>query len=488
MPSAKLLRRRALARYENFAGKIVDQMKSALFRIDPTRILAKDQHAEGPILDWWRNIDRKVLRSMTTFTPAEDGSVAQQGSARTSASHFWSQAWDAAGTFGHMFVVMDRPSGPPAVTQADEQAPFLRMYTPLDAIDWLIDDLGNLTAIMFVERAPRAQLGTPEPLYYNLRVFTTEYWALYNSNFELLEGGEVNGLHNLGRIPVVTLYAKRRSLVPLVGHSVLDDPQLYIDLYNLTSEVRELLRNQTFGMLNVQLGADETVQEAQANLGQMSGTEAVLFSKGAASWISPSAANVEAYRNERADLIRSIYRLAAVTWESDSKDAEAKGSLKLKREDLNQMLSGFADELERAEIEIAELYYRATYGPDTWEARWDDDQVVVQYPDTFDPEPFEIVVQQAEAAIAMDMPTDVMKAIRKRLLGKFLPGLTKTQCLALEQAIDAATEPPAADVKARLQTALKTLQAQQTQGSGSPEPDGAAPLPPPLAETGQAAA
>src|SRR5437899_278980 len=134
VPSAKLLRRRALARYENFAGKIVDQMKSALFRIEPTRILAKDQHAEGPILDWWRNIDRKVLRSMTTFTPADDGSVAQQGSARTSASHFWSQAWDAAGTFGHMFVVMDRPSGPPAVTQADQQAPFQRMYTPLDAI------------------------------------------------------------------------------------------------------------------------------------------------------------------------------------------------------------------------------------------------------------------------------------------------------------------------------------------------------------------
>jgi hypothetical protein len=40
----------------------------------------------------------------------------------------------------------------------------------------------------------------------------------------------------------------------VIGQSVLNDPALYVDLYNLTSEQRELLRNQTFSILNVVLG------------------------------------------------------------------------------------------------------------------------------------------------------------------------------------------------------------------------------------------
>src|SRR5207249_1077503 len=146
-----------------------------------------------------KNVERTLSPKARTVRAPIDaaGQTTARAATRTAITKFWPQAWDAAATFGHMFVVMDRPAGGPGLTQADQPLPFLRMYTPLDAIDWLIDDLGNLTAIMFVERAPRAQLGTPEPLYYNLRVFTTEYWALYNSNFELLEGGEVNGRHNL---------------------------------------------------------------------------------------------------------------------------------------------------------------------------------------------------------------------------------------------------------------------------------------------------
>lgn len=444
--SPKLLRRRQLARYENFAGKIIDQIKAALFREDPTRRVGKDEKANAPLAVWWQNIDRKTKPSATMPIAATAGPVGPttpvQGTSRTSINKFWTHVWDAAATFGHMFVVMDRPKGAPAVTAADQSSPFLRMYTPLDAIDWLTDDLGNLTAIMFVEVAPRASLGQVARVDYNLRVFTTEYWGLYDANYNLIEGGPDNGQHKFGRIPVVVLYSKRRNLVPMIGHSVLDDPQLYIDLYNLTSELRELLRNQTFSMLNVQLGDNESVLEAQANLGQMSGTESVLFSKGKADFISGDAGNVEAYRKERADLVRAIYRLAAIAWESDSKDAEAHGSLKLKREDLNQMLSAFADELEHAELEVAELFYRAQHGPDAWEQRFLEDGVVVRYPETFDPTPFDVILAQAEAALALDMPPTFNKELKKRLVPKFLPELPPTQLEAINKEIDAGlTEP-----------------------------------------------
>lgn len=442
LPSPKLLRRRRLARYENFGGKILDQMRAALFREEPIRRVGTTDKktTPDPIQDWWRNIDRKVSANGSRVSPQNPQGL-PRGAARTAINKFWPQAWDAAGTFGHMFIVMDRPKGTPGTTQADQLAPFLRMYTPLDAIDWLIDDLGHLVAIMFVERAQRQTMNeidtTPR---YRLRVFTDEYWALYDSDMTLLEGGPQDGLHLLGRIPVVTLYAKRRSLVPLIGHSVLDDPQLYIDLYNLTSELRELLRNQTFGLLNVILGAEESVQDAQQNMGRMSGTESVIFSHGKAEFISPDAANVDAYRNERSDLIRSIYRLSAISWESDSRDAEAKGSLKLKREDLNQMLSAFADELERAENEVAELFYRATYGAEAWEQRFTDDQVVIRYPETFDATPFDVLLAQAEAALALGMPPTFTKELRKRLVGKFLPDSPQDLIDTINAEIDAGTQ------------------------------------------------
>lgn len=426
-PSPKLIRRRQLARYENFGGKIIDQMKAALFREDPMRRVGDEKKtAPAPIELFWQNIERRQSHPVPDpplEPPALDQQPRQRASATTSITKFWPQAWDVAATFGHMFIVMDRPQGDPGMTQADQRTPFLRMYTPLDAIDWLLDDQGNLVEIKFLELVQRRTLDDVEnPILFNIRVFTPQYWALYTRDGDLVEGGPgTSGEHKMGRVPVTVLYAKRRNLVPLIGHSVLDDPTLYIDLYNLTSELRELLRNQTFGILNVQLGPDESVADAQASMGHMSGTESVLFSRGEAKYTQPSADNVKSYQDERTALIRTIYRLSAIAWEADTKDAEAQGSLKLKREDLNQMLSGFASELERTEQEIAELFYRATYGPDGWESRLKADQVVIRYPDTFDATPFDVVLAQAEAALALGMPPAFTKELRKRLVVKFLP-------------------------------------------------------------------
>lgn len=447
LPSPKLLRRRRIARYENFGGKIIDQMKAALFREEPIRRVGEpgQETQERPIEAWWKNIERRTTRSRTmpALAPIGQDRTTSTGAARTSIRKFWPQAWDAAATFGHMFVVMDRPVGPSAPTQADQSQPFLRMYTPLDAVDWLLDDQGNLVQIKFLEMVQRTSLEDVERVInFNIRTFTETYWALYSRDGVLIDGGPVHGQHQMGRVPVVVLYAKRRNLVPLIGHSVLDDPQMYVDVYNLTSEIRELLRNQTFGILNVQLGAEENLEDAKTMMGSAVGSENVLFSRGKADYISPAAENIKAHQEERTSLIRMIYRLSAIAWEADMKDAEAHGSLKLKREDLNQMLSAFADELERSELEIAELFYRATYGPDAWEARMETDQVVIRYPETFDSTPFDVVLAQAEAALALGMPPSFSKELKKRLVVKFLPDLPQKTLDQINTEIDNGTVEP----------------------------------------------
>jgi hypothetical protein len=264
-PTKKLKARRTLASYENFAATIIDALKTALFREQPIRRVGDEtkQATDAPptpLEDWWENVD----------------------GAGTHLDDFMAAAWDIAGTFGHVHLYLDLPTKTPAdegsvETAADQVMPFLRVYTPLDAWDWMVDDLGALTAIKFAEIAPRQSLDTAWRPEVRVRMVDETSWRLYDQKGALVQQGE----HQMGRLPVVTLFAKRRPMHPQIGASVLGDPKLYVDLYNLVSEIRELLRNQTFGILNVPLGAGEnsmTLEDAKSMMTNSSGTENVLFS------------------------------------------------------------------------------------------------------------------------------------------------------------------------------------------------------------------
>jgi hypothetical protein len=255
------------------------------------------------------------------------------------------------------------------------------------------------------------------------------------------------GDHGFGRLPVIFQYAKRRAMSTVMGQSILGDPQLYIDLYNLTSELRELLRNQTFSILNVVLGTGPdamSVEKAVALLtaGGGTGTENVLFSAAASAYVTADAANVTAYQNERAQLMRTIYRLAGVPWEADSKDAEASGSLKLKREDMNQVLASYADECEKAEYQFVELWFRFHY-PDTWQQELEDAEVVIRYPDSFDTTPFVELLEQAQAALTLNMdemsPTFAVE-LRRRLVAKFMPDASEETTNAITAELEKSSQ------------------------------------------------
>lgn len=416
-PTKKLKARRELACYENFAATIIEAMKSALFRGEVSRRVGEDAADDQALTDleqWWENVDGHG----------------------TGIDDFMRMVWDIAATFGYVAIYLDRPAAAtPAATKADEPWPVLRFYTPMDVIDWRQDDQGALTAIRFVEPAEEPgidQLFRPQLQY---RTVTKEYWALHDQQGKLVDKAS----HSLGTLPVAVLYSQRRPLTPFVGLSLLNHSNLFIDVYNLTSELRELLRNQTFGVLNVPLGADGDVEKARQMIGGTIATDNILFSGLAASYISPDAANVAVYQAEIGRRLRIIYRLAGMPWEADSKDAEAQGSLKLKREDMNQRLAAYADECEKTEYRLVELFYRATEG-EAWEAQLEKDTVVIPYPDTFDVTPFDVVLEQAQAAMSLGMPIEVLKEIRKSLLSQFLPGLDEKTLDTLLKAIDAAPD------------------------------------------------
>jgi len=478
VPTKKLKARRALACYENIAATIIEAKKSALFREtvtrrvgdapdtpiapavpppkDPTKPKAAGGAAEDeppeptpapapvptkkpktPVELWWENVDGR----------------------KTGIDDYIKAAWDPGATFGYMVIYMDRPKGPEPQTAADQQMPILRAYTPIDLVDWAVDDNGELMEVKLLEAAPRT-LNDPasQQLNYRVRYITRETWQLQDKDGTALEQGD----HQMGTLPVVLLYTQRRPLTPIIGQSVLGQAQLYIDVYNLRSETRELLRNQVFSILNVPLGSGPdamSVEDAKKLMGTKIGTDNVLFSGLAASFITAAAENVEVYQKEIADRLRTIYRCAGVPWEADSRDAEAEGSHKLKREELNQRLSSYADEIEKAEYKLVELFYRAMHGADAYEKALEKDQVVIRYPDTFDITPFAEVLEQAQAAISLGMPALFLKELRKRLVSKFMPDLPPATEAAITAAIDGAPDDltPAERMKERIKATSQAL-------------------------------
>lgn len=428
-PTKKLLARRNLARYENLAAAVLEAKKAALFRAPASRMVGSTD--EGPITEWWENVDGL-------------------GTHITVAMQAW---WDLAATFGHLVLYFEAPDATLAETAADVGLPVIRTYSPLDVLDWLEDDNGELQAIKVVEAIPAesfSELKTKRQT--RIRIIDREGWILTNDRGKVEDRGE----HGLGRLPVTYLYGKRRSLINHIGQSVLGTPGNYIDLYNLISEVRELIRNQTFSMINLPLGTGPDaigVENAQSMLGQQTGTMNVLFSALPASILSGDAANVETIQREIAAVKRDIYRVTGVPWESDSRDAESGDSMRLRREELNTRLQGYGDECEKAETDLADLFYRWQEGPERGPEMAVED-VTIRYPEQFDPTPFEGLLQQIEAAQAINMPPTFMKQLRKAIVGKFegMGSLPPDIDQAITQEIESAEErDPEAEMAQRLE-------------------------------------
>jgi hypothetical protein len=409
-PSPKLLERRKLARYENYAETLIDQLAAALFREDASRTF--DDQAPKPT---------EGKRPIELFWDDADGMG-------TPWAELLNQLWVPAGVFGHVVLYFEQ------APDDERTVPVVRAYTPLDVPDWLTDDRGRLTQIKLLEAAPREsfkQSTVTQAANTRVRVVTEVGWSLQDTSGKVLDLGE----HGFEQLPVIVLYAKRRAITPFIGKSPLGDPMKFIDLYNLVSEERELLRKQTFSILNVPVGEQGSIDREQGLIGRQSGTGNILFTTQAANYIGADGENVTVYHASIDRLIRSIFRSAMLPWDTDSKDAEAEGSRRIKREDLNQQLAKFANELQRVDNFATDLVYQAFYGP-AWKQWKANDGIAISWPDEFDTTPLEELLKQFTDAVHADLGETATKELKKRAARAALPNLTKSKLEAIDTEID----------------------------------------------------
>jgi len=379
----KFERRKKLAVYPNYVKKVVDSYLSHLFKKSPIRSIETQEYQE-----FIQDVDK-------------------QG---TYIDDFMRRAFKLAMIVGTIFIIVDKPPGK-AQTKLEEKTldlrPYLATRLPSQVYNYSFDQFGRLAFITFREKRPDGTI-----IY---RYFDTEKWIISTDPEQKKIEGE--GKHKLGIVPVVPLH----STDPLLSTSltatpwILDVANLNFDLYNALSELRELLRSQTFSIFTIPI-RDQADAEKLKDL-TISTENAIPYNPeggGKPDYVAPPPDPVEAYMKYITALIDQIYRLANLEFTGGvQKSGIAKEYDWL---EFNRTLSSFAEQCEQAEYRIADIV-----------CRWYETEFkgYIQYPQDFSIKELAKELEIGMNAITAQIlpPTGVVelrKKLTRDMLGEFV--------------------------------------------------------------------
>jgi hypothetical protein len=331
---SKFLKRQAMAKYFNFAEIIVDTFRDSCLR-------------ERPI----RTIDDPYLSNILSNVD------------------FQGRDWDSflrdqltlALVYGFSDVLIDMPSidSNKILSRSDAEhmniRPFLISLHPLDIIDWEIDRSGlkSVTIKEIKGRDADSETGKLEHTDKNTNYlrYEREKWAILDPDGNEMKSGE----HKLGIVPFARLYYRKSLLNSFLGRSILPDPAVFIDYYNLDSEKREIFRQQTFSLLLISLGENSSHDDIQ-NLVLTGTNNALALPYGAkAEFISPDPEQARLIIEEQQQIIRTIFRLKHLKYDSDSATEKSGEAYKWDYKDMHEILSGIAKNLEAFEYQVVKM-------------------------------------------------------------------------------------------------------------------------------------
>jgi hypothetical protein len=339
---------------------------------------------------------------------------------------------------GHTGILMDSTTdGPVGPAKADQRArPFLTRYLATSIKDWRMADT-EIVGIKLQEAVPVGSIVEPTPegdeaTQYLL--WDEEGWARFSHKGELLDGG----LPGLGLVPFEVLRPKPSILRPFMGRSLFSHGRIVQALYNRMSEEDEVLRNQAFSLLTVSVGPDGDVEAAKKQIGSEIGTQRALVSQGEAKYISPDMAVPAQVRENILQIIREMYRVAHMRYERDSLQAESAEAIRLQFKELNEMLQGLANELQRVEHQLAWFYFAWTSPtPEAAEAAYDAANVTIQYPQEFFLADLILDLEGWAQAIAMGLGETMERRLKKKAVRRLEPELQPEEAEKIDAEIDA---------------------------------------------------
>lgn len=321
----KYARRRELAVYPNYVRKVVDTFTAHVFKRPPQREMTPEYKVFA------RNTDKRM----------------------TYIDDFMRRVFKLTMIFGTVFVIVDKPKGT-AVSKAQELemglTPYATVRLPSQLESYELDEFGNLKSVTFKEETPEGKL---------YRYFDAQSWRVLNWKGDVVDEGE----HSLGILPVVRVALSE----PLLYEEILSEPfiwtvaRLNLEVYNLISEIREILRNVTFPVL-VYPVRDESQGQQISQSGLQLGTEnALLYNPdggGKPEFIAPSSSPVEVYMEVLRLTVEQIYRSVNLEFALGAQTQRSGVALEFEFQSLNTLLAQFSLNLEQAEEQIANLVAR----------------------------------------------------------------------------------------------------------------------------------
>lgn len=382
---AKFARRVRLAIRPNFVKKIVDSYLGYLFSVPPSR------PSGSAVYD--------------AFQSSADGMG-------DSLDRVMQRAQKLAMIAGTAFVIVDRePIGGP---------PYLSVRLP-SSIAWKTRDArGRLVEIAF-----RETIGGIT----TIRAFDATGWRIADGAGETVAAGQ----HGLGEIPVVALHSadpllNEISVAPWIG----DIARINYDIYNAISELREIIRNQTFPVLLIPQRFQSDKSEAKAITIGTDNALAYDPADGAPSYIAPPDNPITVIQGYIKDLIGMIYQ--SVNLEYVSGFASGSGlAISYFFQQTQSSLSGMSAQLEAAETRIARLV--AGYAGEAWDG-------MIGYSRDFDLQDLASDLENAMSALSIGVSDTFDRELKKRTARNVLGREVNADVYAqIDGEIDAADNP-----------------------------------------------
>lgn len=385
-------KRLEMSYYYNFCSPIIDTYTNHLFKL--------------PVIAEYGSIETQVDKIKDN--------VDLMGS---SIDEYRIQKSELAQVYGHIFTLVDSPQVNLEIRTMQDKFdnrvfPFFTLFRPQDVINWALDGFGRPHWVLVRETADI----NVDPFAFEkkdlkrvkYRLWTRTEWVLADS-----EGAEIERApHGLGFVPInVTFDKKSKKARNFLGRSFIADiAEVARDLYNSCSELREIMRNQTFAFLVLQGDAsDFNAIEVATNKG-------LRYPKDTnqPAFISPDAANADTYFKHIDRQVDKMFELAmlqagSASFEGQSAVQESGVSKAWDFNQTNSALSKKAANLEDGEIKEWQMFAK-------WENKeWDG---TIEYPHDFNVQDLIADLTEAKELLKMGLGemfnTDIKRAIVKK--------------------------------------------------------------------------
>jgi hypothetical protein len=365
---------------------------------------------------------------LSTRSPVRDiphdlyTAVAEDADGKGSAiDQFWQQFMFNAKARGSMLLLVDMPQSLPS-SQADQMrlraAPVWTGIAPELLTDWSIGDDGRF---VFAEFSGQFEMpdGSRVPCTW---YFDRAEWSAEDDKHQPLAAGT----HPLGVCPLL-IFTEGGDFPHFGPFASIAD--LAKRLFNLDSELDEILRSQTFSLLTMQVpdGSTDAQKLAAAQAaGQTIGTQNLVVHSGSTpAFIAPPDGPARIYLDRIDKLREQIDEIGLKV--SGSQAQESGISLQMRFQALNAELSRFSarmEDLERNAWDLSRKWLGMTSAP------------VVQWPRDFSLSDVEKELQILADMRDTGMPPMAIAAQQKRIISQQFVGLEQADQAAISAEID----------------------------------------------------